>query len=151
MEAKVSWEKDLQFIGVAGSGFPVRMDSNPSPETGVSPVEMVAMALAACTAMDVVSILRKQRQDVTAFDVKMHADRATDYPKVITNATLEYVVVGHNIQEAALLIAIDRSVKKYCPVHAMLKQAFPIALSYSIFEVSADGVQSLIKEGHYTD
>ncbi len=151
MELKVSWEKNLQFIGLAESRFPVKMDSTSSPETGVSPVEMVAMALAACTAMDVVSILRKQRQDFTAFDVKVHADRATDYPKVITNAILEYVVVGHSIQEAALLTAIDRSVKKYCPVHAMLKQAFPIALHYSIFEAGADGGQSLVKEGSYTD
>jgi putative redox protein len=147
MDVKVSWEKELQFTGLAGSGFPVKMDSHPSPETGVSPVEMVALALAACTAMDVISILGKQKQDVTAFDVEVHADRATEYPKVITHAILEYVVVGHNIQEAALRTAIDLSVKKYCPVHAMLKQAFPIGLHYSIFERAADGHQSLVKEG----
>ncbi len=148
MEAKVSWEKDLQFTGVSGSGFPVRMDSNPSAETGVSPVEMVAIALAACTGMDVVSILGKQRQEITAFDVKIHADRATDYPKVFTSAILEYVVVGHNIQESALRTAIDRSVKKYCPVHAMLKQAFPIVLHYSIFEAGADGQADSGKGGN---
>ena len=115
------------------------MDSHPSPETGVSPVEMVALALAACTAMDVISILGKQRQDVIVFDVKLHADRSTEYPKVITNAIIEYVVVGHAVQETALLTAIDRSVKKYCPVHAMLKQAFPIGLHYTIFEHTVDG------------
>src|SRR5512135_3686390 len=127
MDAKVSWEKDLQFSGVGNSGFQVRMDSHPSPETGTSPVEMVAMALAGCTAMDVISILGKQKQDVTAFDVRVRAERAADYPKVITSATLEYVVVGHAIREEALLTAIDRSLKKYCPVHAMLKKAFPIS------------------------
>jgi putative redox protein len=149
MDVKVSWDKDLQFTGLAESRFPIKMDSHPSPETGVSPVEMVALALAACTAMDVISILGKQRQDVIVFDVKLHADRSTEYPKVITNAIIEYVVVGHAVQETALLTAIDRSVKKYCPVHAMLKQAFPISLHYTIFEHTVDGRPSLVKEGSY--
>jgi putative redox protein len=147
MEAKVSWEKDLQFTGTAESGFAIRMDSHPSPETGASPVEMVAIALAGCTAMDVISILGKQRQDVSSFDVKIHAERSTDYPRVITSATLEYVVVGHAVDETALLTAIDRSVRKYCPVHAMLKKAFPIHLLYSIFEAGRDGQVDLVKQG----
>ncbi len=151
MDAKVSWEKDLQFVGVANSGFEVRMDSHPSPETGTSPVEMVAMALAGCTAMDVISILGKQKQQVTAFEVKVHAERSSDYPKVITSATLEYVVTGHDVQEAALRTAIDRSIQKYCPVHAMLKQAFPIDTRYSIFEDSVDGKPTLIREGNYAE
>jgi putative redox protein len=151
MEAKVTWDKELQFTGVANSGFVVRMDSHPTAETGVSPVEMIALSLAGCTAMDVISILGKQRQDVTAFDVKVHAERATEYPKVITSAVLEYVVVGHAINETALRTAIDRSTQKYCPVHAMLKQAFPIALHYSIFEAGSDGTIDLVKQGTYAD
>ncbi len=151
MDAKVSWDKDLQFTGVADSGFQVRMDSHPGPGAGAGPVEMVAMALAGCTAMDVISILGKQKQDVTALDVRVHAERATDYPKVITSATLEYVVVGHGISEEALLRAIDRSLQKYCPVHAMLKKAFPISTRYSIFEDAKGGSTSLVKEGTYAD
>jgi len=151
MDAKVSWERELQFTGVADSGFAVRMDSHPSAETGVSPVEMVALSLAGCTGMDVISILGKQRQEVTAFDIKVHAERATDYPKVITRALLEYVVVGHNVQEAALITAIDRSIKKYCPVHAMLRQAFPIDVRYSIHEDTGNGVSSLVKEGVFEE
>ncbi len=151
MDAKVTWDKELQFVGVADSGFVVRMDSHPSAETGVSPVEMIALSLAGCTAMDVISILGKQRQEVTAFDVRVHAERATDYPKVITSAVLEYVVVGHAIDEKALLTAIDRSVQKYCPVHAMLKKVFPIDLRYSIFEDGGDGSQELLKQGSYAD
>ena len=60
MEAKVSWEKDLKFTGIADSGYPVKLDSESSPETGVGPVELVAIALAGCTAMDVISILTKK-------------------------------------------------------------------------------------------
>jgi putative redox protein len=149
MDAKVSWDKELQFTGVANSGFAVRMDSHPTPETGVSPVEMIALSLAGCTAMDVISILGKQRQDVTAFDVKVHAERATEYPRVITSAVLDYIVVGHAISEAALVTAIDRSLKKYCPVHAMLKNVFPIETRYSIFEAGSDGSSALVREGRY--
>ncbi len=151
MDANVKWEKDLQFTGTGDSGFAVRMDSHPSAEAGASPVEMVAMALAGCTAMDVISILRKQKQDVSAFDVKVHAERAADYPRVITSAILEYVVVGHGVAETALVTAIDRSLQKYCPVHAMLRKAFPIETRYSIFEVGADGRPSLVKEGAYLE
>jgi putative redox protein len=151
MDAKVSWDKDLQFTGAADSGFEIRMDSHPSRESGASPVEMVAIALAACTAMDVISILGKQKQQVSAFDVKVHAERATDYPRVITSAILEYIVVGHDIQEAALRTAIDRSLQKYCPVHAMLKNAFPIDTRYSIFEGEAGGEPRLIREGIYAE
>jgi putative redox protein len=151
MDANVRWEKDLQFTGTADSGFAVRMDSHASAETGTGPVEMVAMALAGCTAMDVISILKKQRQDVSSFDVKVHAERAADYPRVITSAILEYIVVGHQVEETALVTAIDRSLQKYCPVHAMLKKAFPIETRYSIFEAGADGRTSLVKEGAYVD
>lgn len=151
MDAKVTWEKDLQFTGIAASGFPIKMDSHPSPETGASPVEMVALALAGCTAMDVISILGKQRQAVTSFEVQVHAERATDYPRVITSAVLEYIVTGHAIDETALLTAIDRSVQKYCPVHAMLKKAFPIDLRYSIFEDGETGEAGLVKQGVYAE
>ena len=151
MHAKVSWDKDLQFTGVADSGFEVRMDSHPTAETGASPVELVAMALAGCTAMDVISILGKQKQEVTAFDVRVQADRATEYPRVITAAVLEYVVIGHGVQEAALRVAIDKSLQKYCPVHAMLRKAFPIETRYQIFEDGAGGKPTLVLEGTYAE
>ncbi len=86
MEAKVSWEKDLIFTGMADSGYPVKLDSESSPETGVGPVELVAIALAGCTAMDVISILTKKHEQVSGFDVKVKAERASEYPKVISHA-----------------------------------------------------------------
>ena len=149
MDAQVTWEKDLIFTGVADSGYQVKMDSKSSPETGVGPVELVAIALAGCTAMDVISILNKKQQKVTAFKVKVHSNRASEYPKVITQATLEYSVVGHAVEEGDLKRAINLSIKKYCPVHAMLKKAFPILLHYSIFEEEGDGDQRLVKQGSY--
>ena len=144
MNAKVTWQKELQFVGMADSGFPVKIDSHSSPETGVGPVEMVAIALAACTAMDVISILVKKKTNVTSFEVKVNADRAADPPKRITKAVLEYVVRGHDVDEDSVRRAIELSATKYCSVHATLKDSFPIALTYSIYEDD-----QLVKEGTY--
>ncbi len=148
MEAKVSWQKELSFVGVADSGFEIKLDSHSGPQTGAGPVEMVAISLAGCTAMDVISILKKKQQDVTSFDVKAHADRSGDYPKVITKAVLEYVVVGHKLDEASLIRAIELSMTKYCPVHAMLSKAFPIDIRYSIYEETG-GEKRLVKQADW--
>ena len=144
MNAKVTWQKELQFVGMADSGFPVKLDSHSGPETGVGPVEMLAIALAGCTAMDVISILVKKKMDVTSFEVKVNADRAADPPKRITKAVLEYVVRGRGVDEASVRRAIGLSVTKYCAVHATLKDLFPIALTYSIYED-----EQLIKQGTF--
>ncbi len=149
MDATVTWDQDLRFLGVADSGYVVPMDSQSSPQTGVGPVEMTAIALGGCTAMDVISILRKKKKTVSAFEVRVHAERSSGYPKVITKATLEYVVIGHGIDEASVRRAIELSVKQYCPVHAMLSRAFPIQLKYSIFEGENKENSRLVKQGTY--
>jgi putative redox protein len=149
MQAKVTWDKDLMFTGVADSGYAVRMDSKSGPETGVGPIELVAISLAGCTAMDVISILTKKQQQVRSFHVQVHARRATDYPKVITSAELEYVISGHEVDVAAVVRAIDLSVKHYCPVHAMLAKAFPISLRYSVLESDGMGAETVVKRGEY--
>ena len=148
MEAKVSWQKELMFVGAADSGYEIKLDSHSGPQTGVGPVEMVAIALAGCTAMDVISILVKKQQDVTSFDVKVNADRSGDYPKVFTKAVLEYVVVGHKLDETALVRAIELSMTKYCAVHAMLSKAFPINVRYSIYEETG-GENRLVKQADW--
>lgn len=150
MDATVAWDRELKFVGTADSGYPVRMDSQSGPESGVGPVELTAIALGGCTAMDVISILTKKHKQVSAFEVRVHADRSSDYPKVITRATLEYRVTGHGIDEASVRRAIELSVKQYCPVHAMLKKAFPIELSYAIFEVQDRAEPRLLIQGTFT-
>ncbi len=149
MDATITWDRDLRFLGVADSGYVVPMDSQAGPDTGVGPVEMTAIALGGCTAMDVVSILKKKQKQVLAFEVRVHADRSNDYPKVISKATLEYVVFGHDIDEASVRRAIELSVRQYCPVHAMLSKAFPIQLNYSIYEGKSKESSRLAKQGTY--
>ena len=69
--------------------------------SGVRPMEMIAMGLAGCTAMDVLSILRKKRQQVTSFEVRVDAPRSADHPQVFTSAVITYIVTGRNVDETA--------------------------------------------------
>ena len=81
------------------------------------------------------------------FQVKVHAERAEQHPKVFSRAVIEYLVTGKNIDENALLRAIELSAEKYCPAQAMLSKAFPMQLVYKIFD---DDGKTVLKEGQYT-
>jgi putative redox protein len=147
MLASVKWNNRMSFTGVANSGFPISMDTDESVggnNSAARPLELIALGLAGCTAMDVLSILQKKRQEVTSFEVKVDAARASEHPKVFTSAVIRYVITGKNIDEAALARAIELSAVKYCPAQTMLAKAFPMELRYEIYE---DGPQSkLVKE-----
>jgi putative redox protein len=152
MNAKVTWKERMSFNGSADSGFVVPLGTSPDvggDDDGPRPLELLSIGLAGCTAMDVISILQKKRQDVTGFEVSVHADRAADYPKVFTRAVIEYSITGHNVDEAAVVRAIELSAVRYCPAQAMLSKAFPMELTYEIYE-EKDGQVTLVKEGVYT-
>lgn len=152
MEAKVTWHGRLTFTGSADSGFKVPLGSDPAvggDNDGVRPMEMLTIGLAGCTAMDVISILTKKRQDVTQFEVQVHAERAAEHPKVFTGAVIEYFVTGRNVEEEAVVRAIELSAVRYCPAQAMFSKLFPIELKYHIFEDQGDGQHSLVKSGVY--
>jgi putative redox protein len=154
MKATVNWQQNMTFIGTADSGFPVKMDSTESvggDNNGVSPMEMLLLGLAGCTAMDVISILQKKRQQVTQFDVRVDASTAKEYPKVFTNALITYVVTGNEIEEAAVLRAIELSATKYCPAQFMFGQIFPIDLQYEIYEDEGHDVKRLTHQGVWQD
>jgi putative redox protein len=95
-------------------------------------MELVAIGSAGCTGMDVISILQKKCQDLTAFEVQVQADRATEFPKVFTNIIIEHIVEGHNLEPAAVERTIELSATKYCPVQAMLGKVCNIEHKYSI-------------------
>ena len=152
MDARVTWGGKLAFTGTADSGFELALDGKVSAggeENGFQPMELMAMSLAGCTAMDVISILRKKRQDVTDFDVRVHAERASEHPKVFTSALIEYTVVGHGVDEAAVVRSIELSATRYCPAQAMLGRVIPIELKYHIFEDEGEGQKTLVKDGVY--
>jgi putative redox protein len=152
VEARVTWKGKLSFIGTADSGFqlPLGAEKNVGgDEDGFRPMELIATGLAGCTAMDVISILAKKRQQVTAFDVEVHAERAENHPKVFTHAVIEYIVVGRQLDEAAVLRAIELSATRYCPAQAMLGKVFPIELHYRIYEDEGDGQPALVSSGEF--
>jgi putative redox protein len=137
MDAKVVWQNGLSFTGTADTGFTLPLGAESAVggnEDGFRPIELIAIGLAGCTGMDVISILKKKQQDVTAFDVKVHAERSTEHPKVIMHAVVEYIVTGHNINPEAVKRAVELSVTKYCPAQAMLVKAFPIEQKITIVE-----------------
>lgn len=124
MKAKVVWEERLKFIGSADSGFEVKLDSKKEvggDDSGLRPTELLAIATASCTAMDVISILQKKRQEVTAFEVRVDGERAIDHPRKFTGMTIEYVVTGRNIEYSAVQRAVELSEEKYCSVINTLK------------------------------
>jgi len=152
MDAKLTWQGSLKFIGTADSGFSVVLDTDEAvggTDTGFRPMEFMAMGLAGCTAMDVMSIMKKKRQDVTDFVVKVHADQAPNHPKAFTKAVIEYFVTGHGIDEAAVVRSIELSAVRYCPAQAMLNKVIPIQLKYYIYEDKGDQDPELVTTGEY--
>ena len=149
MEVVLNWKGKMSFEGVSNSGFVQKMDSDTpvgGDNSAARPMEFIGIGLAGCTAMDVISILQKKKQPVTDFRVQIHAPRADEHPKVFTSAVIEYLVTGKDVDEAALLRAIELSAEKYCPAQAMLSKAFPMQLVYKIFD--EDG-KTVVKQGEY--
>jgi putative redox protein len=152
MNAKVIWNQAMSFTGSADSGFEVPLDADPGAggnDNGFRPLELLAISLAGCTGMDVISILRKKRQDVTAFDVRVTTEQQAEHPHVFTLAKIFYVVSGHHVDEAAVLRAIELSALKYCPAQAMLSRAFPMEMFYEIYEDWGKGEVELVKQGQW--
>lgn len=142
----------MAFTGTADSGFTIQLDSKQEvggEGRGFIPMELMAMSMAGCTAMDVISILRKKRQEVTAFEVHVDASRAEEHPKVFTRATIHYLITGHSVDEKAVRRAIELTAESYCPAQAMLGKVMPIELRYQIFE-DDHGEKKLVTEGTYT-
>lgn len=139
MKATVEWNGEVGFTGVAtsGSGVPILMESGLSTEgnsLAARPMELIAIGLAGCIAMDVLSILEKKRQKVVSYRVNVDAPRSPEYPKVFTSAMITFILSGIQIDEHALLRSIELAATKYCPAHAMLAGAFPISIGYEIYE-----------------
>ena len=120
MEASALWTDHDRFIGQANSGHALAVDAG-SEKTASNPMDLVLIALCACTASDVVGILRKKREQFTSLEVRAFADRAETFPKVYTRIRLVYRV-GGNVTHKAVEDAVRLSKEKYCSVSAMLEK-----------------------------
>ena len=124
IEARALWTDNERFLGQASSGHAIVVDAG-SDKSASSPMELVLIALCACTASDVVGILRKKREPFTSLEVDAAAERAADFPKVYTSIRLVYRV-GGNLSRKAMEDAVRLSKEKYCSVSAMLAKTAKI-------------------------
>jgi putative redox protein len=137
-EARAIYLERDAFRVTTGSGRTVLIDALPEDggqPGGQSPMELLLVALSGCTGIDVVSIMRKQRQDVTGYEVRVTGERRTDeHPKIYTRIAVEHVVRGRNLNVAGVARAVELSATKYCSVSAMLERAAPIEVSYRVID-----------------
>jgi putative redox protein len=124
-----------QFLATSGTGHQFLID-DAAGGTGAKPIELVAIALAGCTAFDVVNILRKKRQNVTAYEVRCEADQVPDPPQVFTEVRIHHVISG-DVAASAVEDAIRLSEDKYCSVGAMIKNTAHLHTTYEIVPSTA--------------
>jgi putative redox protein len=134
----VRWAGKRQMVAWDSAGHGIVMDAPSGYKgegSGARPLEVFLEALAACTGMDVVSVLEKKRQHFTGFEVLVSAtQREDEFPKIYTRIELEYVVTGFGVQAAAVARAIELSAEKYCSVRGMLGPQVTVVTSYRVEE-----------------
>ena len=126
MKATIKWGGDVKFIGESGTGHTVIMDGpedHGGKNQGVRPMELLLLGLGGCTSFDVMSILKKSRQDVTDCRAEIEADRADEVPSVFTNIRIHFVVSGNKLKKNLVERAVSLSAEKYCSASIMLEKA----------------------------
>lgn len=137
MKARIKLVEGMAFMAESGSGHGVVVDASPDiggRNLGARPMELVLMGAGACTAIDVVMILRKARQPVTDCVVDVEAERAEDDPKVFTKIHLRYAVTGKGLATAQVERAIRLSKEKYCSATIMLAKTAEVTFEYEVRE-----------------
>ncbi len=131
ISAQLNWTDGMQFVAQAGDGPGVVLDSSDGG-SGPSPMELVLIGVAGCTAIDVIMIMQKKRVDIIDFKVNISGKRADEHPKRYTKIHIEYVLSGRDIKPNAVEQAIQLSEEKYCSASASLNA--DIDSSYKIIE-----------------
>ena len=122
------------FVGHTPSGHSVLLDTDHSRNSAPTPMELLLIALGSCTGVDVVSILRKKRQDVLAYRVEVRGERRDEHPRSYKRMAVHHIVTGRNISEQSVAQAIQLSEEKYCSVAATLRPTAEIVSSFEIIE-----------------
>jgi putative redox protein len=138
LKATVKWVDGAAFVGESGSGHAMIIDGPPDHggrNIGMRPMEMLLIGVGGCSAVDVIGILQKARQDVIDCEVQLEAERADAVPAVFTKIHLRFVVTGRNLKESHVKRAVDLSADKYCSASIMLgKAGVEITHSFEIIE-----------------
>ena len=137
-EAQVTWTgPGMRLVGDVEDGPAIVLDSKKEifgTHSGPTPMELLLLGLAGCTAMDVISILKKKREPLTNLQVKVTAERAEEHPKVYTKIRLEYIAYGDGVSEKSLARAIELSESTYCSANAMLNKTAEITHAYRVVD-----------------
>lgn len=140
MRVEAQWTSGMRFQGTNEDGLRIVMDSNPEhggTGGGPAPMETLLLALAGCTGMDVISILRKMRAPLDRFKIEVSGERAQEHPRVLTAIHLCYVAAGSGLQAEQVEKAVALSQEKYCSVSAMLRKAAPLTYEVRVTDTSA--------------
>ena len=133
-KAIVHFAGDDFFIGITPSKHTLTLDTDHMRVAGPSPMELLLIALGSCTAVDVIGILRKKREDVKEYRVEVHGQRRDEHPRSFSRMAVHHIVTGRNVSETAVAQAIELSETKYCSVAATLRPTAEIVSSFEIIE-----------------
>jgi putative redox protein len=137
IDGSVKWLDGMAFRAVSGDGHTITLDASADvggQNLGPRPLELLLLGLGGCTGMDVISILRKMRQDVTGYEVRLHAERAEEHPRVFTHVIVEHVLRGNKLNPQSVHRAVELSATRYCPASAMLGKAVEIDERYRVID-----------------
>ena len=122
------------FVGVSPSGHAQAIETDSTRGAAATPMEMLLLALGSCTGVDVISILKKKRQQVTGYRIEVSGDRREEFPHSYTSLQVKHIVTGRGVAQEAVARAIELSDTKYCSVAATLRGSAEIVTSYEIVE-----------------
>src|SRR5712691_9535558 len=122
------------FVGVTPSGHAQAIETNSERASAATPMELMLIALGSCTAVDVISILKKKRQQVTDYRVEVRGARREEHPHSYTRLDVKHIIRGHAVSEQAVARAVELSDTKYCSVAATMRGSAEIVTSYEIVE-----------------
>jgi putative redox protein len=135
MNISVNWVDGMLMVGKSHSGHSITMDGPPEiggENLGVRPMEMLLLGVAGCTMIDVVTTLKKMRQDLTNCETKLSAERAEEHPKVFTDIHIQFIVKGQDLDPKKVEKAITLSAEKYCSASIMLGKTASITHDFEI-------------------
>jgi putative redox protein len=134
-KATVKDAGDEFLIATTPGNYSLTIDTKSERKSAPTPMELLLVSVAACTAVDVVSILEKKRQDVTDYRVEITGERRDEHPRAFTKMNVHHIVYGRNVSEQAVARAIELSDTKYCSVAASVRPTVEIRTSFEIVEV----------------
>ncbi len=138
MNTRVKWLDNMSFVGESASGHSVVMDGPPESggrNLGVRPMEMLLLGLGGCSSFDIVSMLKKGKQDLVDCEVEISAERAESEPKVFTKIHMHFIISGNDLSEKRVKRAIELSAEKYCSASIMLGKTAEVTHDFEMRQV----------------